>query len=43
MEIETQITIARNLGYLQGPETDGLLRLSSEVGRMLNGLVQSIR
>ena len=43
MEIETQITIAHNLGYLHEPQSNELLKLSGEVGRMLNGLVQSIR
>jgi four helix bundle protein len=43
MEIETQLIIARNLGYLREPEAKTLFERTSEVGRMLNGLVQSIR
>ena len=43
MEIETQLIIARNLGYLREAEASGLSERTSEVGRMLNGLAQSIR
>lgn len=43
MEMETQLIIARNLGYLGEPEATDLFERTSEVGRMLNGLVQSIR
>ena len=37
-ELETQIEIARNLGYLSQPSAAELLLRVSEVGRMLNGL-----
>jgi four helix bundle protein len=42
LEIETQITICRNLGYMREVETEELLERTGEVGRMLNGLVQSL-
>ena len=43
LEIETQITIGRNLGYMREREAEDLFKRTSEVGRMLNGLVQSLR
>ena len=39
-EVETQILIARNLGYLDDPEP--LLKQTSEVARLLNGLFKSL-
>ena len=42
VEIETQLLIARNLGYLQEEKGKQLLMLSSELGRILNGLVNAI-
>jgi four helix bundle protein len=42
LEIETQMTICRNLGYMREVETEELLERTGEVGRMLNGLVQSL-
>ncbi len=43
MEIETQLQIAANLGYIGQTEVDQLLEDASEIGRMLNGLSRSIR
>lgn len=43
MEIETQVVIAANLGYLVQGEANGLLNKSAEVGRILNGLLASMR
>lgn len=37
-EVETQIELARMLGYLQDSETQDLLRDAGEIGRMLTGL-----
>ncbi len=37
-EIETQVEIARNLGYLTNEVTSELLGRIAEVGRMLTGL-----
>ena len=42
MEVETQLQIARNLGYLQAEQTKELLKVCAEVGRILNGLLASI-
>ncbi len=42
-EVETQILIARNLGYIGDEDLSVLLNLSSEVGRILNGLLTSLR
>lgn len=42
MEVETQILIARELGYLEPDESENLLSLSAEVGRILNGLLNSL-
>jgi four helix bundle protein len=41
-EVETQISIAQNLQYIDEATTSSLLDLSSEVGRVLNGLIASI-
>jgi four helix bundle protein len=42
MEVETQLQIAQNLGYLQAEQTKELLSGCAEVGRILNGLLSSI-
>jgi four helix bundle protein len=42
MEVETQIQIAKNLGYIQADKTKELLNSCAEVGRILNGLLASI-
>lgn len=42
MEVETQIQIAENLGYLDADEVNALLKRCAEVGRILNGLLASI-
>ena len=39
-EVETQLMIARNLGYLAAPEP--ILDQASEVARLLNGLLRSL-
>ena len=41
-EAETQIMIARRLDYLNEEQMNELLALSAEVGRILNGLANSI-
>ena len=40
-ELETQLLIARNLGYLADPEL--LLEKQAEVARLLNGLLRSLK
>ena len=41
-EVETQLLIAQDLGYLNREATEGLLRQVQEVGRILNGLLASL-
>jgi four helix bundle protein len=44
LELETQVLIARNLGYIGDEEvSNALLNHSAEVGRILNGLLASLR
>ena len=43
METRTQIQIARNLQYLDDSEASALLSRADEVGRLLNGLLASLR
>lgn len=43
LELETQILIAEELLYVPDATAQSLLGLSSEVGRMLSSLVESIR
>jgi len=42
MEVETQVQIGENLGYMPQEETRRLLQSCAEVGRILNGLISSI-
>ena len=42
MEVETQLQIAENLGYLEKEKTSLLLQSCAEVGRILNGLLASV-
>jgi four helix bundle protein len=42
MEVETQIQIAENLGYLKKEQTAPLMHSCAEVGRILNGLLASV-
>ncbi len=42
-ELETQIMIAKNLEYIDAPEAIVLLEMASEVGRILNGLIASMK
>ncbi len=41
-ELETQIEIARRLGYLLPADADVMIDDLQEVGRMLNGLITSL-
>ncbi len=43
VEIETQLTISQMLHFLPPDESGRLLSLASEVGRVLNGLLSSIK
>lgn len=42
-EVETQIAIAARLGYLAESQSSELLEKASEVGRLLNGLIRSLK
>jgi four helix bundle protein len=42
MEVETYILLARELGYLEHDSSDNLLSSSAEVGKILNGLLNSL-
>jgi four helix bundle protein len=42
-EIETQIAIAVDLGFLGDPQSRHLFKRCAEVGRLLNGLIRSVR
>jgi len=43
LELETQIIIAKNLSYLSETDVEDLLERSAEVGRILNGLLSSLK
>ena len=42
-EVETQILIARDLGYLEQDQGETLLMSAAEIGRMLNGLLAALK
>ena len=42
MELETQLQVAENLGYLHHEELTGLLQSCAELGKVLNGLLASL-
>jgi four helix bundle protein len=42
-ELETQIVIASELNYVSLEDCKGLLKKSSELGRILNGLISSVK
>ena len=41
-ELETQLQIACNLGYVSSEAFEGLLKQTAEVGRMLNGMLSAL-
>jgi four helix bundle protein len=43
VEMETQVMIARNLEYLSPEQTRPLLDRTAELGKVLNGLIVSIK
>jgi four helix bundle protein len=43
MELETHFLIANKLSYITEPQLESLLRSTSELGRMLSGLVNKLR
>lgn len=42
MEVETQVLLARALNYLERYESESLLAATAEIGRILNGLLNSL-
>ncbi|HEX5502577.1 MAG TPA: four helix bundle protein, partial [Thermomicrobiales bacterium] len=42
-EVETHLILARDLSYLDEQVCDTLLRQAAEIGRLLNGLIRSLR
>jgi four helix bundle protein len=42
-EVETQVIIARHLNYLSESKKDEILSRCTEVGRILNGLLSSLK
>ena len=43
MEVETQALIGQNLGYLKEEVVSAFLTESAEAGRIINGLMRSLR
>jgi four helix bundle protein len=43
LEIETQLIVAQRLGYLDAKETDALLAVTNELGKLSNGLIRSLK
>jgi four helix bundle protein len=43
LELETQITIGQELGYVELEDGKRLINLAAEVGRMLNGMVNTFQ
>jgi len=43
VEVETQVLISRDLGYLENHATEKLLEATAEIGRMLNGLLAALK
>jgi four helix bundle protein len=42
-EVETQVLIAERLSYINGKEAASLLDVTAEVGRLITGLVRSMK
>jgi four helix bundle protein len=43
LEIETQLIVAKRFGYLGTNETDALLEVTTEIGKVVNGLIRSLK
>ena len=43
MELETQVMIAERLHYLESEQAKTILRYSAELGRVMNGLISSLK
>ena len=42
-EVETQLIISEKLGFIQKIQLADILKKTEEIGRMLNGLIRSLR
>jgi len=42
MEVETQVLVSAELGYLKSNQSAALLDSAAEIGRLLNGLIRSL-
>jgi len=42
-EVETQVMLARDLSYLSADEGEALLARAAQLGRILNGLIASVK
>jgi four helix bundle protein len=42
-EIETQVNLARRLGYLDAQQAEAILKKATSVGQLLNGLLRAFR
>jgi len=42
-ELETQVILAQRLGYLDQNQKDGLFCATDQIGRLINGLVRSLK
>lgn len=42
-ELQTQVELAFDLGYIQAEEFRGFMEMSQEVARLINGLITSLR
>jgi four helix bundle protein len=43
LEVETQLEVGRNLGYIEESTFVALFEQAAEVGRILNGLIANVR
>jgi four helix bundle protein len=43
LELETQALVAQRLGYLENEDANHIEKLSAETGKILNGLINSLR
>ena len=42
-EVETQVLLCQSLGYLVNDDSEKLLESSAEVGKIINGLLRSLK
>ena len=42
LEVETQVIVAQRFGYLDSKETEKVLEVTNEIGRVANGLIRSL-